>query len=112
MFLVAAPFALWLAYDFRQDEPVLAAFTLGLALVCVVVGAFALRRAARYEGGDSASSDSKKNHKLTLLLLALGWVAFGVVFGLLQDNVAGFVASLVPAAITASMGVYLWRRGG
>lgn len=52
---------------------------------------------------DVAHGDKEKNSGLTLVLLAMGWVAFGVVFGLMQGNTAGFAASMGSAALTAGI---------
>jgi hypothetical protein len=52
----------------------------------------------------------KQNVKAVLAFVSVGWVFFGVAFGLLQDKILGFVLSLVMAAWTGGLALYLWRR--
>ncbi len=54
----------------------------------------------------------KQNVRALLVFTSVGWVAFGVFFGLLQGNTLGFLLSLLMAAWQAGLGLYLWRRKG
>lgn len=59
---------------------------------------------------DQAAPEKKQNVKAVLAFASVGWVLFGVFFGLLQDKVLAFVLSLGMAAWTGGLSLYLWRR--
>jgi O-antigen/teichoic acid export membrane protein len=108
LFALAVPAALYLAYEAREDEPRFAALTAILALVSGLISAWSFRRSNASDG--KSMEAEKKNHKAVLAVASVGWVAFGVFYGLLQDNTLAFLVSLVPAAISAAAAFYLWRR--
>jgi hypothetical protein len=52
----------------------------------------------------------KQNVKALLIFASVGWVFFGVFFGLLRGNTLAFVLSLVMATWKAGLAFYVWRR--
>jgi phosphatidylglycerophosphate synthase len=110
MFALAPAPTLYVAYASREDGSGAVVFAVVLlALVFALISLLSFRRAAGLEGSPMAA-DKQKNHKVVLAVLAVGWVAFGVVYGLMMDNTPAFVVALAAALLTGSIAFYAWRR--
>lgn len=85
---------------------VVAVVVLAVSMAALSVWCF---RRATVMNGRPVDSPRKLNDKVVLALLALGWVVFGVVYGLRRDNLVAFVVALAAGAVTAAPAVYVWR---
>lgn len=82
-----------------------------LAVAMAALSFWCFRRAA-VVNGRPVDSQKKQRNKVVLALLALGWVAFGVVYGLRRDNPVAIVVALAAGALTAALAAYVWRLEG
>jgi drug/metabolite transporter (DMT)-like permease len=110
IFALAPAPTLYLAYASREDASGGAVFAVVLlAIVFASISVWSFRRAAGLEG-QSMATEKQKNHKVVLAGLAVGWVAFGVVYGLMMDNTPAFLVALAAGLLTAGIAFYAWRR--
>lgn len=111
LMMLVVPFFYYAAF-YRRNDPLWAALAFVLASTLLAFCWWALRRSRSLRIGSPTQSRPMRGRDIRGLLAVtcLGWIFFGVVFGLAQGKVLPFVLSLLMAAAQAALGVYAHRR--